>query len=390
MSFWKTSRNCSNPASAARPDMTSHDMDHMTHALRLARQGLGRVWPNPSVGCVIVKDGLVIGVGRTQDGGKPHAEAVALRMAGAEARGASVYVTLEPCNHAREGGCCAQTLIGAGVAEVYAACLDPDPRTSGGGLERLKGAGIKVYAGLCEREAREVNQGFFLRVTRGRPFITLKMATSLDGWIATHTGSSQWITGPEARGYVHGLRSRHDAVLVGIGTVLADDPLLTTRVPGLSHKAVRVVLDSHLGIDIGSKLVQGAANDPLWIFYHDDKDHKKQELEKLGCRLILTTENTEDTEKKSVMSVSSVVQVLAEQGITRLLVEGGSGIHSSFIKAGLFDELHWIRGAKVIGGDGIPVFEALGVDTIDQAFAFERCESRAMGGDVLDVLRRKV
>lgn len=379
MNSWKISRNCNNPANAARLDMTPFDTDHMTHALRLARQGLGRVWPNPSVGCVLVKNGSVIGVGRTQDGGKLHAEAVALKMAGAGAKGATAYVTLEPCNHDREGGCCAQALIDAGVAQVYAACLDPDPRTSGGGLARLEAAGIEVHAGLCEAQAREVNRGFFLRVTQARPLVTLKMATSLDGRIATHSGSSQWITGPEARAYAHGLRARHDAVLVGIGTILADDPVLTTRVPGLLHKSVRVVLDSHLRIDIGSKLVQSAKDDPLWIFYKSDKNNKKQGLEALGCKLFLTRN----------MGISSVVQALAEQEITRLLVEGGSGVHTSFVKEGLFDELHWIRGSKVIGGDGVPLFKALGIDTIEQALEFSRCETIPLGGDVLDILRRK-
>lgn len=360
--------------------MTSLEhLHYMTHALRLARQGLGRVWPNPAVGCVLVKDGAVIGAGRTQDGGRPHAEAAALAMAGAAARGAAAYVTLEPCAHEREGGSCTDGLIAAGVKEVHIACPDPDPRTAGKGAERLQAAGITVHAGLCAAEAREVNRGFFLRLNEGRPFITLKIASSLDGRIAARDGSSRWITGERARAYGHGLRARHDAVLAGIGTVLADDPLLTARVPGLTHKTVRVALDSHLRIDIGSKLVQSAADDPLWIIHRDDKNNKKQKLEASGCILV----------SSESMEVSSAVQALAGRGITRLLVEGGSAVHTSFIKAGLYDEIAWFRGGKILGGEGLPVLGGLGIDSIAQALTLERHESLALAGDMLDIFRKK-
>lgn len=352
---------------------------HMSHALRLARQGLGRVSPNPSVGCVLVKNDRIIGLGRTQDGGRPHAEAVALSMAGPEAKGAIAYVTLEPCNHDRPGGCCAQALIGAGVAEVYVACLDPDPRTAGQGIERLRAAGIFVHVGLCEKEALALNAGFVSRVTKGRPFITLKMAVSLDGRIATKTGSSQWITGPQARVYAHGLRAQHDAVLVGIGTVLADDPLLTTRLPGLSHPLVRVVLDSRLKIDAGSKLLQTAANDPLWIFCKSDKGNKKLQLEGFGAKVFVTDPS----------DLSSVVHALAGQGITRLLVEGGAAVLSSFIRACLYDELHWVQGAKMIGADGAPAVEGLGAESIDDAPGLLRREFFCLGDDVVTIYERK-
>lgn len=359
----------------ASPD----DIYHMTHALRLARHGLGRVAPNPPVGCVLVKGGVVVGMGRTQDGGRPHAERVALDMAGAEAKGAIAYVTLEPCAHEREGGSCAEALIAAGVREVYAACLDPDPRTAGQGLERMKQAGLQVHNGLCEAEAQEINRGFFLNLREGRPLITLKISTSLDGRVAAKDGSSQWITGERAREYGHALRARHDAILVGIGTVLADDPLLTTRLPGLRHKSVRVVLDTHLRIDIGSKLVQSAAYDPLYIFHETDKNDKKQALQGMGCKLLLS--NNSD--------LSSVVQALAGQGITRLMVEGGSGIHTSFIKAGLFDEIMWFRGAKLLGAEGMPVLGDLTIESIADALMLERRESVVLGPDMLDIFSKK-
>lgn len=350
----------------------------MTHALRLARQGLGRVWPNPAVGCVLVKNGAVVGYGRTQDSGRPHAERAALEMAGGRARGAAAYVTLEPCAHEREGGSCSEALIAAGVAEVYAACLDPDPRTSGKGVERLKSAGIKVSSGLCEAEAREINRGFFLLMGEGRPFITLKIASSLDGRIAAKDGSSRWITGEQARAYGHILRSTHDAILVGIGTVLADDPLLTLRLPGLEKPMVRVVLDSHLRIDSGSKLVQSTAHDPLWIVYQEDKDDKKQELEALGCKLFLS----------EGMDVSSTVQMLAAQGITRLLVEGGAAVLTSFIKAGLYDDIAWFRGGAVLGG-GVPVLGDLSFESIENALRLKRRETVLLGDDVVDIFGKR-
>ncbi|MCD8494056.1 MAG: bifunctional diaminohydroxyphosphoribosylaminopyrimidine deaminase/5-amino-6-(5-phosphoribosylamino)uracil reductase RibD, partial [Alphaproteobacteria bacterium] len=329
--------------------------------------------------CVIVKDGRVVGMGRTQDGGRPHAERVAISMAGHETQGATAYVTLEPCAHERPDGNCSQALIAAGVREVYVACLDPDPRTAGKGIEALKEAGIIVHIGLSEEEARVVNQGFFLKITAGRPFITLKIASSLDGRIAAKDGSSQWITGEIARAQGHLLRSRHDAILVGVGTALADNPLLTTRLLGVSHRVVRIVLDTHLRLDPGSKLAQTARDEPLWIFHETDKENKKQELEALGCKLVSI--NTHD--------LPAVVQMLAGQGITRLLVEGGAGIHTSFIEAGLYDEIAWFRGGKILGGEGLPVLGGLGIESIAGALTLERRESRALGPDVLDIFVRK-
>ncbi|MCD8496839.1 MAG: bifunctional diaminohydroxyphosphoribosylaminopyrimidine deaminase/5-amino-6-(5-phosphoribosylamino)uracil reductase RibD [Alphaproteobacteria bacterium] len=327
---------------------------------------------------MIVKEGRVVGYGRTQDGGRPHAERVAISMAGPEARGATAYVTLEPCNVESPRGCCAQALIDAGVSEVHVGQIDPNDHTNGSGVERLRAAGITVHTGLCRSEAEDVHKGFISRITQNRPFITLKIASSLDGKIAAKDGSSQWITGEQARAYAHGMRAGHDAILVGIGTALADDPLLITRVPGLTHKAVRVVLDTHLRIDTGSKLVQTAQDEPLWIIHAEDKDNKKQQLEAAGCMLI----SSED------MSVSSVVQALAVQGITRLLVEGGAGVHTSFVRSGLYDEIAWFRGDKILG-EGLPVLGDLGIESIAEALMLERVESVVLGADTLDIFRKK-
>ncbi len=216
----------------------------MRAALALARRGLGRVWPNPAVGCVLVRDDHVIGRGWTRAGGRPHAEAEALMRAGEAASGATAYITLEPCAHTGKTPPCAEALIGAGVKRAVIAVEDPDPRVSGKGIEMLKEAGMEVAIGIGEKEAKRLNAGFFSRITRGRPLITLKTATTLDGRIATGTGDSRWITGPGARRRGHMMRAMNDAVLTGIGTVLADDPSLTCRLPGLEDRSpVRIVVD---------------------------------------------------------------------------------------------------------------------------------------------------
>src|SRR5437773_406942 len=233
--------------------------------LALARRGLGRVWPNPAVGCVIARDGRILGRGWTQPGGRPHAETEALARAGAAAHGATAYVSLEPCCHVGRTPPCADALIAAGLSRVVVALEDPDPRVAGGGLARVRAAGIAVEAGLCAAEAAEINAGFFQRVRLGRPLVTLKLATSLDGRIATASGESRWITGPAARERAHLLRAAHDAILVGTDTVIADDPQLTCRLPGLAdHSPVRVVIDRQLRIPLDGQVFADARRIPSW------------------------------------------------------------------------------------------------------------------------------
>ncbi|MBD3764054.1 MAG: bifunctional diaminohydroxyphosphoribosylaminopyrimidine deaminase/5-amino-6-(5-phosphoribosylamino)uracil reductase RibD, partial [Rhodobacterales bacterium] len=239
----------------------------MAHALALAARGLGRVWPNPAVGCVLVAQGRVVGRGWTQPAGRPHAETVALAQAGDLARGATAHVTLEPCAHHGQTPPCALALVQAGVARVVTALTDPDPRVSGRGHAMLRAAGLAVTEGVLAAEARALQQGFLTRVTRGRPMVTLKLATSLDGRIATATGESRWITGPLARRAVHALRMRHDAVLVGAGTALADDPDLTVRDLGSPHQPIRLVLDSRLRLPVDSRLGRSAGAVPVWLLH---------------------------------------------------------------------------------------------------------------------------
>src|SRR5882724_5724649 len=244
------------------------DIGHMRHALRLAARALGHVAPNPAVGCVIVADdGCIVGRGQTQAGGRPHAETVALSQAGKLARGATAYVTLEPCAHHGQTPPCADALVAAGIARVVGATIDPDARVAGTGFARLESAGVKVTRGVLEAEARALNLGFFRRVTEGRPLVALKIAQSADGYVADAQGNSRWITSEAARRHGHLLRARHDAILVGVGTVLADDPALTCRLPGLEHRSpLRIVLDSHLRMPLTSKLVRTARDHPTIIF----------------------------------------------------------------------------------------------------------------------------
>lgn len=344
-----------------------HDVDqgHMRAALALARRNLGRVWPNPSVGCVVVKDGLVLGRGVTAPGGRPHGEPQALAQAGEGAYGATVYVSLEPCNHHGKTPPCSEALISAGVARIVVACEDPDPRVSGGGIKRLRDAGIQVDVGLCAEEAQEVNFGFITRIVKGRPGITLKLATSLDARVATSTGHSQWITGPESRARGHLLRANHDAILVGIGTALADDPELTCRLPGLlGSNPVRVVLDSGLRLPPVSKLAQGAASvAPTWVVTLTDADPgRAAALEALGVRIIRI-----DADEAGRLPIATALTAIAGHGITRLLVEGGPTVATSLLKAGLADRVEWYRAPILIGGDGLPAVGGLDTDLLAQA-----------------------
>src|SRR5437764_12238002 len=250
----------------------------MRAALGLALRGLGNVWPNPAVGCVIVKEGRVVGRGWTQPGGRPHAETEALARAGEATRGATAYVTLEPCCHWGRTPPCTDALIAAGVRRVVVALEDPDPRVAGEGVRRLGAAGLHVDIGLGETEAAEINAGFFCRLRNGRPLVTLKLATSLDGRIATRRGESQWITGPPARERAHALRAGHDAIMVGTGTVLADDPQRTCRLPGLAHRSpVRVVIDRQLRIPPRMRLVSDARTVPTWVLTSPSADPARRQ-----------------------------------------------------------------------------------------------------------------
>ena len=362
----------------------SHDAEHMRAALALARRGLGQTWPNPSVGCVIVRDGRVVGRGTTAPRGRPHAEAVALAMAGAAARGATAYVTLEPCSHAGRAGPCADALVAAGVVRVVIACGDPDPRVNGSGIARLQAAGVAVETGSHAAEAADGLAGFLTRVRLGRPLVTLKLATTLDGRIATAAGESRWITGVAARRTTHAMRARHDAVMVGVGTVLADDPDLTCRIAGLeSVPGVRVVADSHLRTSPAARLVATALAVPTWMLHHDDADAGKAEtLRSLGVRLIPVPGSPHG------LDLDAALQALGQAGLTSLLVEGGAGIAAGLLQAGLVDRVAWFHAPAVMGGDGWPATQALGFAGLNTMPRFVRTAMHTTGDDMLTELSR--
>ena len=370
-------------AAISRSDR-SFDLRSMRAALTLARRGLGTVWPNPAVGCVIVDRGRVVGRGWTQPGGRPHGETEALGRAGQAARGATAYVSLEPCCHWGRTPPCTDALIAAGIRRVVVALKDPDPRVAGDGLQRLRAAGLDVETGLCEAEAAEINAGFFCRLRNGRPLVTLKLATSLDGRIATSRGESQWITGPPARERAHALRAAHDAIMVGTGTVLADDPQLTCRLPGLACRSpVRVVVDRHLRIPPTMRLISDAGAVPTWILTLPSADAtRRQALLGAGATVI-----DMDPGPDGNGSLAAALAALGERGITRLLVEGGGRLAAAFARAGLIDRLIWVHAPMLIGGDGIPAIAEVGLETLSRAPAFVRLSTETVGDDVLTVFR---
>ena len=335
------------------------DSDYMKDAIALARRGLGQVAPNPAVGCVLVltdgPEGRVVGRGHTQSGGRPHAETVALADAGDLARGAVVYVTLEPCAHHGKTPPCADALIAAGVARVVSALKDPDPRVAGGGHSRLRQAGIAVDIGVEAAAAREVNVGYFTRVATGRPYVQLKLAVSEDWKIAAEPGRPTAVTGAQARRATHLLRAQTDAILVGKGTWEADDPALTCREEGLEDRSpIRIVLDARAELPVRSKLVRSARQVPLWVVASEAAPRERRRaLADLGARIVACPT------KDDHIDLGRLLGLLGHDGLTRLLVEGGGKVAQSLIGAGLVDELILFRAARKLGAGGVPAFGAM-------------------------------
>lgn len=350
----------------------------MRQCLALAERALGRVAPNPAVGCVIVSpEDRIIARAHTADGGRPHAETQALAKAGDAARDATVYVSLEPCAHHGKTPPCADALIEAGVTRVVVAVEDPDPRVKGKGIARLRGAGIEVTTGVLEKEATQLNQGFFLRVMQNRPLVTLKMAQSLDGRIASASGDSKWITDEEARAYGHLLRARNDAILIGVGTALADDPELTCRVPRLEKQSpMRVMLDTRLKLNEWSKLAQSARETPTLVYTTSDGGGA---LKASGVEVVRVSKDA-----RGRPDIGAVLNDLASRGVTRLLVEGGSTVHATFLNRGLADRLEVFRAPIMLGSAGRPAVDALAALGLDEAPRFVPLERRTLGNDLLE------
>jgi diaminohydroxyphosphoribosylaminopyrimidine deaminase/5-amino-6-(5-phosphoribosylamino)uracil reductase len=359
----------------------------MAAALGLARRALGRAWPNPAVGCVILDaEGRVAGRGHTGQGGRPHAETGALLQAADRARGGTAYVSLEPCAHHGQTPPCAEALIAAGIARAVVALEDPDPRVSGKGLDLLRKAGIAVALGAGRAEAEEINAGFFTRIRQGRPLVTLKLATSLDGRIALASGESKWITGEAARRRGHWLRATHDAVLVGAGTALSDDPQLTCRLPGLEARSpVRVLIDPNLRVPPTAKLYAEARSVPLWVIAAPGAPEPDAAAQRgLGTEILRLP-----TGPDGRPSAAEMLTALGARGITRLLVEGGSRMAAALLDAGVVDRMAWFRAPVLIGADGLPAAALLGLDRLAAAPRFRLTGVEQLGPDLLESYARE-
>ena len=354
----------------------------MAEALALARAALGITAPNPAVGCVIASGDRIVGRGATQPGGRPHAEVVALANAGEAARGATAYVTLEPCAHHGRTPPCADALIAAGVVRVVVAhAHDPDPRVQGRGIARLRAAGLQVETGLMAEEAAAILAGFVKSVTQGLPWVTLKLGVTLDGCIATRTGESRWITGPAARGVVQQMRAEHDAILVGIGTVLADDPGLRCGLPGLGDRPRwRVVADSQLRTPLGSQIVRAARTHALILLASPDAPAENARLLREAGVTILHTQ----TEPSGRIDLVAALKRLSEIGLTSILSEGGGRMAGALLRAGLVDRLAWHRAPLLLGDGGLPAIEGLGVERLADAFRLRLLSRQEYAEDVLE------
>jgi diaminohydroxyphosphoribosylaminopyrimidine deaminase/5-amino-6-(5-phosphoribosylamino)uracil reductase len=347
-------------SAALVPDRESDDERYMRLALALGRRNLGHTWPNPAVGAVIVKDGMILGRGWTQQGGRPHAEVEALRRAKRAGQGATMYVTLEPCSHEGKTPPCADAIIRAGITRVVSALEDPNPEVAGQGHERLRAKGITVDIGLGAEEARLNHAGHITRITLGRPHVTLKLAISADGKAGLAGRKPVPITGEPARERVFQMRATYDAILVGIGTILSDDPQLTCRLPGMFERSpVRVVLDAQLGVPLATSVVATVRETPTWVFASPKASAIAEEiLQQRGCKVFRVDQNA------GRLDVRQVVKKLADQGITRLMVEGGPTVAASFVEADLVDEAILLRGEKSVGAMGIGPLEKMPLEAL--------------------------
>ena len=357
-------------------------MRFMELALTLGRRGLGRTWPNPAVGAVVVKHGLIVGRGWTAPGGRPHAEAEALARAGEAARGATLYVTLEPCSHHGGTPPCARAIISAGIARVVSAMVDPNPNVAGAGHWRLAEQGIVVEVGIGADEARRAHAGHIRRMRDGRPHVMLKLAVSADEKIALSGRRPAAITGARSRNRVHLMRSMHDAVLTGIGTVLADDPVLTCRLPGM-RSPVRIVLDASLRLPPKSRLVASVGQAPLWVVAHESvANDREQALKAIGAE-VLRVEGSNGR-----LDLGAVLKLLAERNIARVMGEAGPILATAMIRADLVDEAALFRSPLVIGSDGIDALDGEPISALTQSAQLRRIATESVGSDTLELFER--
>ncbi|WP_096188560.1 bifunctional diaminohydroxyphosphoribosylaminopyrimidine deaminase/5-amino-6-(5-phosphoribosylamino)uracil reductase RibD [Evansella halocellulosilytica] len=355
---------------------------YMNIAIDMARATLGQTSPNPAVGAVIVKDHQIVGMGAHLRAGDKHAERHAIEMAKGKCEGATIYVTLEPCSHYGRTPPCADAIIEAGIKKVVIASTDPNPKVAGRGIKKLIDAGIEVKTNILKEEADELNRDFFYYIQEKKPFVTLKTATSIDGKIATSSGESKWITGDEARQDVHYLRHQHDSILVGINTVIADDPSLTTRLPDGGKNPIRIVLDHHLRIPLDAQVITDQLA-PTWIIttYEVDKE-KINQLESLGIKVYQLFKN--------IIEVNQLLDFLGEKEVTSLLVEGGGSVNDSFLRSGEFQDVIVYLAPTIIGGKDAPSsFSGTGIALLDETPQLKIKETKKLGKDLKVILTKE-
>jgi diaminohydroxyphosphoribosylaminopyrimidine deaminase/5-amino-6-(5-phosphoribosylamino)uracil reductase len=377
-------RNCGHPVQIPTR-MREADRRHLTHALRLGARGLGRTWPNPAVGCVIVAQNRVVGRGWTQSGGRPHAETIALAQAGEAARGAVAYVSLEPCAHHGKTPPCCDALIAAGIARVVVPMEDPDPRVAGEGLRRLCAAGVEVIIDAAlTGDAMEANAGFLTRQASGRPLVTLKLAASLDGRIATARGESRWITGPQARAEVHMMRVQNDALLIGAGTARADNPELDVRLRGLEGAGpVRVVADGGLSLPLTGRLAMTAQTQPVWLLHRPDVDRDRRDAWRgVGAQTFACA-----TDATGALDPLAMLHKLGDAGITRVLCEGGGKLAAALLRAGLVDRLVYFHAGLVLGREGLASIATLAEMPLNEMPRWRLVTQRRIGADLMSEWR---
>jgi diaminohydroxyphosphoribosylaminopyrimidine deaminase/5-amino-6-(5-phosphoribosylamino)uracil reductase len=355
-----------------------HQEQWMRRALELAEKAAGRTLPNPMVGAVIVKNGRVIAEGYHKKAGRPHGEIEALRKAGKRARGAQLFVNLEPCCHQGRTPPCTDAIIESGLREVYVGMRDPNPQVAGKGIRQLKRAGIAVRTGLLRQECQRINEVFTKCIQTGMPFVTLKSALSLDGKIATSTGESQWITGPEARERVHRMRDQVDAILVGAGTVLKDNPRLTTRLKkGKGSNPARVILDAKAEIPLKAKVFHRARRERvIYVTAHGTSAYRINKLHKAGVQVYLLPD------KNNRISLKKLIKLLGQSGVTSILVEGGGGLNASALKEGIIDKVVLFLAPLIIGGESAPgVVGGPGIKSLKQTLHIKNLTVTPMGAD---------
>lgn len=363
--------------------MPPEDQRYMKEALRLATKGQGKTSPNPMVGAVAVLAGNIVGRGYHEKAGGPHAEVNALREAGERARGATLYVTLEPCNHFGRTPPCTQAVVEAGISRVVAGMADPNPNVTGRGCQRLKELGLSVEVGVLEEECRELNQAFIKHTTTGLPYVTIKAAATLDGRIATRTGDSRWVSNELSRRFVHRLRHNLDSVLVGVETAVKDDPQLTARGYAALHcrQPVRIVLDSHLRLGMESKLVKTARDVPVWVACTESAPREKEfTLSEAGVTVIRVLS------RNNRVDLADLLQQLGKRQMMSLLVEGGSRVLGTFIESGLGDDFHFFYAPKILGDEqGVPMIQSgeRGRSTMSEALQVHSVRVRRFGQDVM-------